>query len=173
MKNKILTKIKNITSKNNKISEDVNGINYIIDSSVQHNIGENTDDTITKREIGNFFEEYTIHHMIEEGYDILEHSYKTKKLEIDIIAKKDKKLVFVEVKSRNVKHKNNPLDAVDNEKMLNIFYAAKNYVKYLESKTIDTSKISVHFDAAGITYDDDYNVIDFVYCEDFYISEFI
>lgn len=39
-------------------------------------------------------------YLLEQGYELLEVNWRYKKLEVDIIAKKDETIVFVEVKTR-------------------------------------------------------------------------
>lgn len=54
----------------------------------------------TNHAIGLQAEEYASRYLIENGYKILEHRYKTKYGEIDLIVEKDDILCFVEVKKR-------------------------------------------------------------------------
>ncbi len=49
--------------------------------------------------IGNYGESKAADYLIEQGYSIIERNYRTNGGEIDIIAYKEKILVFVEVKS--------------------------------------------------------------------------
>lgn len=60
---------------------------------------------ISKRESGNIGEQIAIEFLIKNRYKILERNYRVKNIgEIDIIAEKSEKLIFFEVKKRNVKH---------------------------------------------------------------------
>lgn len=52
----------------------------------------------------------------QQGYDVLEQNFYTKVGEIDIIAKEDQTLVFVEVKYRKDDKKGYPAQAVDQRK---------------------------------------------------------
>ena len=52
-----------------------------------------------KQKIGKIGEDYTCQYLEKQGYKIIERNYLKKWGEIDIIAKKDKKIHFVEVKS--------------------------------------------------------------------------
>ncbi len=49
---------------------------------------------------GKLGEQITSEYLIDNGYDILDINYRTRHGEVDIIAKKDDILVFVEVKTR-------------------------------------------------------------------------
>ena len=54
----------------------------------------------TSREIGNIGEDAVAQFLVHNGYEILERNYTVRGGEIDIIARKDERLVFVEVKTR-------------------------------------------------------------------------
>ncbi|MGL4412299.1 MAG: YraN family protein [Bacteroidales bacterium] len=74
-------------------------------------------------------EQLALNHLIDKGYIIKEHNWRCGKLEIDIIARKDKELVFVEVKSRRDIEYAHPSDAIDDKKMRNLISAADVYIK--------------------------------------------
>ena len=65
----------------------------------------------------------------QEGYDVLEQNFYTKVGEIDIIAKEDQTLVFVEVKYRKDDKKGYPAQAVDQRKQQKIRKSAMIYLK--------------------------------------------
>ena len=67
-------------------------------------------------------------HLQEKGYEILERNYRYWKSEIDLIAKHEDWLVFVEVKTRSSSFFGFPEEFVDRKKQLLIFEAADNYV---------------------------------------------
>ena len=87
-----------------------------------------------KREIGNFGEDAAVKYLKKKHYKILERNYTAGKLELDIIAKKRKEIVFIEVKTRSVISLDNmpygrAADAVDLEKRQNTVSAAYAYMK--------------------------------------------
>ena len=63
------------------------------------------------------------------GYKIIETNYRTRLGEIDIIAKEDDTIVFVEVKSRRSVHFGNPKQAVTLQKQKKISMVALYYLK--------------------------------------------
>src|SRR5688572_13688023 len=67
-------------------------------------------------------------HLQEKGYEILERNYRYRTSEIDLIAKHENWLVFVEVKTRSSSFFGFPEEFVDRKKQLLIFEAADNYV---------------------------------------------
>ncbi len=69
--------------------------------------------------------------MKEEGYFILDRNYRNRYGEIDIIAKKDKCLIFIEVKTRTNLNYGDPLETINKLKISRIkrlasFYIASN-----------------------------------------------
>ena len=88
-----------------------------------------------KREIGNFGETSAVKYLRRKHYRILERNYVTGKLELDIIARKGKEIVFIEVKTRSVESLDSdmpygrPSDAVNLEKRRNTVNAAYAYLR--------------------------------------------
>lgn len=66
-----------------------------------------------KREIGDFYEEKAVKFLEEQGFEILERNFRCKIGEIDIVAKEQEYLVFVEVKYRKNVRLGLPQEAVD------------------------------------------------------------
>lgn len=66
--------------------------------------------------------------LCKNGYEIIQNNFYTKRGEIDIIAKKDNYIVFVEVKSRSNLKYGTPAMAVNFTKMKHIKYAAKVFL---------------------------------------------
>ncbi|STO32017.1 Uncharacterised protein family UPF0102 [Fusobacterium necrogenes] len=90
------------------------------------------------REIGDKYEEKAVKLLISRGYEIVERNYRVKAGEIDIIAKFEDTIVFVEVKYRKTLKYGYGLEAVDYKKIRRIYNAAKVYLmlnKKLSSKT--------------------------------------
>ena len=79
------------------------------------------------REIGYEAEDLARGYLEENGYTILEQNYQNSHQEIDLIAVKDKTLVFVEVKSK--KSAGQPEHAVNRTKQNNIARAAEGYLR--------------------------------------------
>jgi putative endonuclease len=61
------------------------------------------------------------------GYEIVERNYRHKRSEIDLIVRKDKWLVFVEVKMRSSNAFGFPEEFVDYQKRKNVVYGAEHY----------------------------------------------
>jgi putative endonuclease len=73
-------------------------------------------------------EDMAAEYLAEKGYEIVERNYRYKRSEIDLIAKKEKTLVFVEVKFRTGNYFGTPEMAVDSKKEEQVLNAADNYL---------------------------------------------
>lgn len=65
----------------------------------------------------------------ENGYEILEKNFRSPFGEIDIVAKVDDVVVFIEVKRRDSKKFGSSLDALSRRKIDRIIKTAKYYIK--------------------------------------------
>lgn len=81
-----------------------------------------------KRQVGSEKEQAAGLFLQKQGYDILEYNFYTRYGEIDIIAKDEEYLVFVEVKYRSDKRNGLPEEAISYKKMQKITKAAQYYM---------------------------------------------
>jgi putative endonuclease len=65
--------------------------------------------------------------LMKKGFEIIERNYRHKRSEIDLIAKKDNWLIFVEVKMRSSDVYGYPEDFVDYRKAKNVIDGAEEY----------------------------------------------
>ncbi len=79
-------------------------------------------------------EELAIQFLTEKGYHILEHNFKVIFGEIDIIAKKNHSICFVEVKSRKSRKFGLPEEAITEYKKKKIIRVAQYYIKQKDIK---------------------------------------
>lgn len=85
----------------------------------------------------------------DKDYEILDQNWTFKKAEIDLIAYKDSRLIFVEVKTRT-QRKNNfaePEDFVSQEKRRLMALAAEEYIHLMDHQ------YEVRFDIISILFD--------------------
>ena len=80
-------------------------------------------------ELGKRGEEIATEFIRNKGYIILETNWKHRKAEIDIIAKVDEVLIFIEVKSRSSTYFGRPETFVDSKKQQLIADAASVYME--------------------------------------------
>lgn len=103
-----------------------------------------------KRAIGTRYETLASEYLTRNGYIILDRNYRNGRYsEIDIIALKDKTIVFIEVKFRNSSVKGNPLESVNTNKQRRISRAAMRYI--FEKGMSEYGKY--RFDVIGILND--------------------
>ena len=100
-----------------------------------------------RRRVGTEQEIKAQEYLQTQGYEILARNFYTKHGEIDIIAKKDGYLVFVEVKYRADGRFGAPEEAVNYRKQQKIIAAAQYYM-YKNRIPFDTP---CRFDVAGVT----------------------
>lgn len=81
----------------------------------------------TNQETGQLGEDIAAAHLLTIGYTILERNWRFKHWEVDIIAFKNKKLHFIEVKTRNSMRFGKPEESITREKMTHLRNAAEEY----------------------------------------------
>ena len=80
------------------------------------------------KEIGDRGEEQAKAHLLENGYLLLETNWRHKKYELDIIAKINQTIVFIEVKTRKNNTFGEPELSVTKKKQQFLIAAAQQYV---------------------------------------------
>lgn len=92
---------------------------------------------------------FAARYLRDNGCRILTSNYVCRFGELDIVASKGGKLLFVEVKTRNVSAEIRPMEAVDAGKQARLEAAAKSYMKALN---IDAA---ARFDVCEVYLEDD------------------
>lgn len=77
---------------------------------------------------GEWGEKIAREHLMAQGYTILDTNATFGKNELDIVARHNDRIVFVEVKTRST-YEYDPLDAVDSKKIAHLCRGAEAYVK--------------------------------------------
>ena len=83
---------------------------------------------MNKKKFGTIGEKIAQNYLKNNGYEIIETNFYTKKGEIDIISQKDTCIVFFEIKTRNNLEYGTPAMAVDFTKKMHIKNSAKIYI---------------------------------------------
>ena len=81
-----------------------------------------------KMKIGRAGENLAAEFMQRKGWQIVARNFRHGKAEIDLIAKKDDWLLFIEVKTRSSSDFGEPEAFVDEKKIAQLFYAAEEYI---------------------------------------------
>ena len=82
----------------------------------------------SKKQVGNEGEDIAREFLENQGYKILETNYRTRRGEIDIIARDKDEIVFVEVKTRKALNCGLPAEAVDEAKQQHLYKAAEYFL---------------------------------------------
>ncbi|MGB4373110.1 MAG: YraN family protein [Halanaerobiales bacterium] len=83
---------------------------------------------MNKREVGKYGEEKAIEYLEKKGYEIIARNYRTGRGEIDIIARDQQYIVFIEVKLRKSLAYGYPQTAVDYRKQEKIRQLAQYFL---------------------------------------------
>jgi len=106
-----------------------------------------------RKERGELGEKIASQYLKNNGYQILDRNFKSKRSEIDIIAKQNNCLVFVEVRSKSNDHFGSPEETITKKKINKI---KKGISDYLNFKKGDES---VRVDAICLIFDKDNQLI--------------
>lgn len=102
---------------------------------------------INKRAIGKYGEEIAEKYLKKNKYEIICKNFYTRMGEVDLIAIKDKYLIFIEVKSRKNKNYGSPAMAVNENKIRHMKIAARVFLKLNKF-----SKYNIRFDVIEIYF---------------------
>ncbi len=83
----------------------------------------------THNELGKKGEDLALEYLVSKGYTILHQNWRYKQYELDIVAKKDGRLHFVEVKTRSTNQYGYPEDSVTKKKFRFLQKAADQYLQ--------------------------------------------
>ena len=112
--------------------------------------------------LGKTGEDMACRFLQDKGYEILERNWTWRKLELDIIARKDDCLIIAEIRTRSTNMYGEPEDTVSEKKIRRIINAADGYIK---KNMID---LNVRFDIISVTgHDGDFRI---KHIEDAFIS---
>ena len=102
---------------------------------------------INKQEIGKIGENIVCKYLEKNNYKIICKNYRTKIGEIDIIAQDiTKKIVFIEVKTRQNLNYGYPIEAINKQKLMHIYRTATLYIllNNLEKENIRFDAVEVY-----------------------------
>ena len=110
---------------------------------------------MNKAQIGRLGEQLSVQYLINQSYCILDTNFNVGKIgEIDIIAKKDNCICFIEVKSRTSKNFGYAVEAVGYKKQRKIHIISQIYIKSksLYNQNIRFDVIEVYLEKYYDTY---------------------
>lgn len=80
-------------------------------------------------DLGNIGEKKAKTFLLQKGYQIQATNWRTGNLELDIIAKKDDKLIIIEVKTRSTSTFEHPREAITLSKIKRLVTATQKYIE--------------------------------------------
>ena len=98
-----------------------------------------------KKELGQEGEKIATKYLQRLGYNIIEKNFRCKSGEIDIIAKEDDEIVFIEVKTRSNNKYGEPIESINKIKQKHIVSTASYYLflNYLNEANIRFDVIEI------------------------------
>lgn len=109
-------------------------------------------------DLGNFGEKLALQYLVKKGYKILETNWRFIHKEIDIIARKDDFIIFVEVKTRKTNYFGEPYTFVNKTKQGFLVKAANEYIVRFDIQE------EARFDIISVLYNE--NKKDITHIED-------
>lgn len=110
----------------------------------------------TSREVGDVSESVASEYLERNGYDICERNWKTRVCEIDIVARKDNILYFVEVKHRTSDQQGGGMAAITSKKLEQMRFAARVYAHHTHQDMADMRLVVIS------TSEKDLKIVDFL-----------
>jgi putative endonuclease len=104
----------------------------------------------TRRQTGDIGEQAAADYLLVEGYTVLARNYRTRIGEIDLIARRDAQVCFVEVKTRGPDHGIHPLQSVDATKQRRLVATARRFL----GENSDLQGCSCRFDCMAVLLDE-------------------
>ena len=110
-----------------------------------------------RRSLGDRGEDMAAAHLKKQGYKILERNYRTPIGEIDLVARHQGALVFIEVKTRRSRRFGSPQEAVHPAKQERLRHLAEYYLQQQ-----GLGEVMVRFDVVGILWEQGKPVIEVI-----------
>lgn len=107
--------------------------------------------TDRRRRLGELGERLARRHLEASGYKVLETNHRTKSGEIDLIAKKDGTLVFVEVRTRTGTRMGSPEESLTPDKRQRLAATAEEYLQATNARDVEwrVDLVAVEFSPGG------------------------
>jgi len=102
---------------------------------------------------GKYFENKVRELLKKQNYNIVVSNFYTPYGEIDLIAEKDKKIYFIEVKYLTKTNIINPVKKIDNSKIRRIFLSISYLKKFCRILNYQVDSYSVYFKKGNITFE--------------------
>jgi putative endonuclease len=121
--------------------------------------------------LGRLGESLAANYLRRKGYKIIGRNYKSKIGELDLIAAKDKSLVFVEVKTRTGNTVAEPFEAVDWKKRKKLLKLADGYLAFGGIKNLNSVFEETRIDVISILMSKDGHIRSLEHIKDAVIDD--
>lgn len=102
----------------------------------------------TRKKKGATAEEYAASYLLDQGYEIIDRNWRCRSGELDIVARKDDVIVFIEVRSRSGSSRyGTPAESVNAHKINQVRKTAEVYLMY---KQADFMTSMIRFDVIAV-----------------------
>lgn len=118
-----------------------------------------------KRIIGDFGEDEAVKHLEQKGYRIIKRNHNCRFGEIDIIARKEDLVVFVEVKTRGYNYFGLPQEAVDYYKLRKINNAIDDFL--IKNIWVGDEDLNTQIDVIEVFLDNNGKLVKINHIENF------
>ncbi len=108
---------------------------------------------LQKKTLGDKGEVLAIQFLKSQGYKIMQRNYRVKLGEIDIIARENDQICFVEVKTRSSERLGSPFEAISSSKQRKMSQVASYYL----NSHYAHQEIKARFDVVSILFDESGN----------------
>ena len=92
--------------------------------------------SIDRKKLGDWGEEVAVRYLLEKGFRILQRNFRADRGEIDIIAREDDCVVFVEVKTGSTHKYGPPEDKITSAKQRQLYKIANHFIQ--QNPDLDT-----------------------------------
>lgn len=106
---------------------------------------------MNNQQLGKLGEDAAVQYLEHQGYFILKRNYRTRQGEIDIIAVRENRMHFIEVKTRHGGKYGQPAESITQKKINHMRGAAGEFLRQI--KGMPGSGMNIQFDVIGIRID--------------------
>lgn len=101
-----------------------------------------------RKEKGAVAEEHAASYLLDQGYEVIDRNWRCRSGELDIVARKDDFLIFIEVRSRSGSSRyGTPAESVNVHKINQVRKTAEVYLLYKQADLITTM---IRFDVIAV-----------------------
>lgn len=101
-----------------------------------------------RKALGQQAEQLACDHLQQQGFEIVARNARVGRLELDVVARRGRLLVFCEVRSRSSDRLMTPAQSIDARKVARVRQAAAQWLRQVQA-----GPVNVRFDVASVLFD--------------------